>query len=170
MSMGLIVPAVDHRPPPTAVDEPAASLVEPGRSGRREPPRSPAAPIAGGAAVRPASAPHRHHAAALIRQLGGRTEAALRRELDRFFAARPDLGHADRAAIARGMSRFRNQLLHHPRSTLRAAASAPDPAGAHPLLDAVRRLFGLADAPHSDPAQPRTPGDRPTNAPANSAA
>jgi glutamyl-tRNA reductase len=104
----------------------------------------------------------RHHAAALIRQLGGRTEAALRRELNRFFAARPDLSDAARAAIARAMSRFRNQLLHHPRSTLRAAASPPDPAGAHPVLGAVRRLFGLADGPPSDRAEPRTPGDRPT--------
>jgi glutamyl-tRNA reductase len=112
----------------------------------------------------------RHHAAALIRQLGGRTGAALQRELDRFFAARPDLSHADRIAIARAMSRFRNQLLHHPRSTLRAAASAAAPAGAHPLLDAVRRLFGLTDAPPSDRAQPRTPVDRPTKAAANSAA
>jgi glutamyl-tRNA reductase len=120
--------------------------------------------------VRTADSPHRRHAAALIRQLGGRTEAALRRELDRFFAARPDLSHADRAAIGRALSRFRNQLLHHPRNTLRAAASAAEPAGAHPFLDAVRRLFGLADAPHSDRAAPRTPADRPTKVSANSAA
>jgi hypothetical protein len=172
MSMGLIVPAVDHRPPPTALEEPAASLEKTGRSGRSEPPRSPTAFIAGGlgAAARPASAAHRRRAAVLIRHLGGRTEAALRRELDRFFAARPDLSRADRAAIARALSRFRNQLLHHLRSTLRAAASAPDLAGAHPLLDAVRRLFGLADAPHSDPAEPRTLGDRPAKASANSVA
>jgi glutamyl-tRNA reductase len=91
----------------------------------------------------------RDHAAAMIRQIGGRTEAAMRRELDRFFAARPGLSHADRAAIARAMSRFRNQLLHHPRTTLRAAAAADHPAGAPPLLDAVRRLFGLADPSHA---------------------
>ena len=90
----------------------------------------------------------------MIRGLGGRTEAALRRELDRFFAARPDLSHADRVAIARAMARFRNQLLHHPRSTLRAAAAA-DPAGAHDLLDAVRSLFKLHDAP--SPISPTEP-------------
>jgi glutamyl-tRNA reductase len=98
----------------------------------------------------------------LIRQLGGRTEAELRRELDRFFAARPQLSDADRAPIARAMSRFRNQLLHHPRSSLLAAAADDDPAGAHPLLDAVRRLFGLADAPHAHHAEPRITADRPT--------
>jgi hypothetical protein len=148
MSLGLILPAFDHRPTTTAMDEPAASLAEPGR---------------------PASAPPRRRAAALIRQLGGRTEATLRRELDRFFAARPELSHADRAAIARALSRFRNELLRQPRNTLRAAASAPDPALAHPLLDAVRRLFGLADAPHLDPAGSRTPRDRPTMAAATAA-
>jgi glutamyl-tRNA reductase len=144
MSPGLISPPIDHRPPPTAVDGLAASL----------------APVAGDASARPAAAPHRRRAAALIRQLRGRTDTALRRELDRFFAARPDLGRADRAAIARALSRFRNELLRRPRSTLRAAAAAPDPAGAHPLLDAVRRVFGLADAPHSDPAAARTPDER----------
>jgi glutamyl-tRNA reductase len=91
----------------------------------------------------------RDHAAAVIRQIGGRAEVAMRRELDRFFTARPGLSHADRAAIARAMSRFRNQLLHHPRTTLRAAAAAEHPAGTPPLLDAVRRLFGLADPPHA---------------------
>jgi glutamyl-tRNA reductase len=160
MSTGLIMPAVDHRPAPG--DELAASLDEHGRSGRPEPPRSPSAPIAGGAAVRPASSPYRRHAAARIRQLGGRTEAALRRELDRFFAARPGLSQADRAAIARALARFRNQLLHQPRSTLRAAADSGHPAGSHPLLDAVHHLFGLADTPHADPPGPRTPGKRPT--------
>ena len=91
----------------------------------------------------------RNHAAAMIRQLGGRTDAALRRELDRFFAARPGLSPADRAAIARAMSRFRNQLLHHPRTTLRAAAAEDAHAGAPPILEAIRRLFGLAGPSHA---------------------
>jgi glutamyl-tRNA reductase len=120
--------------------------------------------------VSTANSLQRHHAAALIRQLGGRTEAALRRELNRFFASRPDLSDADRAAITRTMSRFRNQLLHHPRNALRAATSAAEPAGAHSLLCAVRRLFGLVDGPPSDQAEPRRPGDPSTKAPANSAA
>ena len=58
------------------------------------------------------------------------------------------------------MSRFRNQLLHHPRSSLRAAAAAGDSADPHPLLDAARRVFGLADAPHGRQAGPRTPENR----------
>jgi glutamyl-tRNA reductase len=152
MNIGRIVPAVDHRRAATPAGEPAPAFYEHDRP------------------VRPASVSHRRHGAALIRQLGGRTDAAVRRELDRLFAARPDLSVADRAAIARAVARFRNQLLHHPRGTLRAAAFAPDTVGTHPVLDAVRRLFGLADAPHPDPAEPHPPQDRPTNASAQSVA
>ena len=152
MNIGRIVPAVDHRRTATPAGEPAPPLYEHDRP------------------VHPASVSHRRHAAALIRQLGGCTDAAVRRELDRLFAARPDLSVADRAAIARAVARFRNQLLHHPRSTLRAAAFAADTVGTHPVLDAVRRLFGLADAPHPDPAEPHPPQDRPTNASAHSVA
>ena len=167
--MRLIIPAVDGRPAPTPVDGPSSSHHRHEPSTYREPPaRTPA--IAEGAAVCSASSPHRRHAAALIRQLGGRTEAELRRELDRFFAARPDLSDADRAPIARAMARFRNQLLHLPRSSLHAAAADDDPAGAPPLLDAVRRLFGLADAPHAHHAEPRMPEDRPTKSSTGSVA
>jgi glutamyl-tRNA reductase len=108
--------------------------------------------------VATADSPHRRDAADIIRRLGGRTDAALRRELDRFFAARPGLSHADRAAIVRAMSRFRNQLLHHPRITLRTAVA--DPAGAHTWLDAIRQLFGLAEDPRSKQAAPRAPEHR----------
>jgi glutamyl-tRNA reductase len=139
MSNSLIAPVVDHRPAPFR--EPSAIGVE------------------GCAADRAASPPHRSAAAAMIRGLGGRTESALRRELDRFFAARPDLSPADRVAIARAMARFRNQLLHHPRSTLRAAAAA-DPAGAHDLVGAVRSLFKLHDAPESNQSDRHKPRDR----------
>ena len=139
MSNSLIAPVVDHRPAPFR--EPSAICVD------------------GGAADRAASPPHRSAAAAMIRGLGGRTESALRRELDRFFAARPDLSPADRVAIARAMARFRNQLLHHPRSTLRAAAAA-GPAGAHDLVGAVRSLFKLHDAPESNQSDRRRPRDR----------
>jgi glutamyl-tRNA reductase len=103
---------------------------------------------------------HRRAAGALLRQLGDRTEAAVRRELDRLFLARPDLTDNQRAAIAQAMSRFLNQILHHPRSALRAAADAGDFADPNPLLDAARRVFGLADAPSANPVDPRRPGDR----------
>ena len=110
-----------------------------------------------GEAARSPSPIHRSAAAAMLRELGGRTESALRRELDRFFSARPDLSHADRVAIARAVSRFRNQLLHHPRRALREVPD--DPAGSRHLLDAVRHLFDLAVASLSYRADPRNPGD-----------
>jgi hypothetical protein len=109
-----------------------------------------------GEAARSRSPIHRSAAAAMLRELGGRTESALRRELDRFFSARQDLSHADRVAIARAVSRFRNQLLHHPRRALREVAG--DPAGSRHLLDAVRKLFDLAVASLSYRADPRNPG------------
>ena len=67
------------------------------------------------------------------REGSNHTEAELRRELDRSLAAYPDLGDADRAAIARAMAPFRNQLIRCPQSSLRAAA-ADDPAAAPPCL------------------------------------
>jgi glutamyl-tRNA reductase len=101
---------------------------------------------------------HRRDAGALLRQLAERTEAAVRRELDRLFLARPDLTDPQRAAIAHAMGRFRNQLLHHPRSALSAAVG--DAAEAHPLLEAARRVFGLAEAPLGHAAEPRRTTDR----------
>ena len=169
-----IVPSIDHRPSIT-VRRPGwwVSLQRPILSTSPRPTESRLrVPRRSSEAARPSarqSPPHRRRAAALIRQLGGRTEAELRRELDRFFAARPDLSDADRTAIARAMSRFRNQLLHHPRSTLLAAAANEDTAVAPTLLDVVRRLFGLANAHHSDRAELRTPASRPTRASTSSA-
>jgi glutamyl-tRNA reductase len=67
---------------------------------------------------------HRRHAGALLRQLGDYADGVLRRELDRLFAAQPDLTDGQRAVIARAMSRLSNQLLHQPRAALCAAATA----------------------------------------------
>ena len=90
---------------------------------------------------------HRRAAGALLRQLGDRTEAAVRRELDRLFLARPDLTDTQREAIAQAMSRFLNQILHHPRSALRR-----------------RRRRGLRRSP--PPARRRPPRLRPGRRPA----
>ncbi len=142
MSTSLIAAAVDH---PRAPFHELARLLHEDHdiAIHRVPYRESTSPIVEpGEAARSPSPFHRSAAAATLRGLGGRTESALRRELDRFFAARPDVSHADRVAIARAMARFRNQLLHHPRSTLRAAAAA-DPAGAHHMVDAVGSLFKL---------------------------
>ena len=48
----------------------------------------------------------RHHrdTGALLRQLADRTEAAVRRELDRLFVARPELTDTQQAAIAHAMA------------------------------------------------------------------
>jgi glutamyl-tRNA reductase len=66
---------------------------------------------------------HRRHAGALLRQLGDYADAVLRRELDRLFAAQPDLTDAQRTVITRTMSRLSNQLLHQPRAALCSAAT-----------------------------------------------
>ena len=42
-------------------------------------------------------------------------------ELNRLFAARPDLTDADREAIAHMACRLQNQFLHHPRAAVRSA-------------------------------------------------
>ena len=156
MIMNLTNPAVDH--PLAPVRDPLASLVEHNPSIHREVPVSNGTIVEDSAAVCSASPAHRPYVAAIIRRLSGRTEIALRRELDRFFAGRPDLSHADRAAIARALSRLRNQLLHHPRRALRAAAA--DPAGTRDLLDAASSLFNLADTSPLYVTDPRSPGDR----------
>jgi glutamyl-tRNA reductase len=66
---------------------------------------------------------HRRAAGALLRQLGDYADGVLRRELDRLFTAQPDLTDVQRTVIARTMARLSNQLLHHPRAALCAAAS-----------------------------------------------
>ena len=81
----------------------------------------------------------------MLRQLGDHADAVRRREFEALFAARRSLTEADREAIAHMMSRLQNQLLHQPRAALRSAASEPATEHPHPLLNAVRHLFGLAD-------------------------
>jgi Glutamyl-tRNAGlu reductase, dimerisation domain len=158
MSTSLIAPVVDHHPAPFR-ELSASSYEDHDVSIHRGPTERTRASVESGASVRSTTPPHRSAAANVIRVLGDRTESALRRELDRFFVARPGLSHADRAAIARAMARIRNQLLHHPRSTLRAAA-ATEPASAHHLIDAVGSIFKLRDTPPSSKSDRRRPTDR----------
>jgi glutamyl-tRNA reductase len=80
--------------------------------------------IAGESASCLAALRQRRQAGALLRQLGDHADAVLRRELDRLFAAQPDLTEAQRTGIARTMARLSNQLLHHPRAALCAAATS----------------------------------------------
>jgi len=88
---------------------------------------------------------HQRHAGAVLRQLGENADAVRRRELDALYAACPDLTDAQRRAVAHTALRLQNQLLHHPRAALRSAAPGPADGHPHPLLNAVRHLFGLAD-------------------------
>lgn len=89
---------------------------------------------------------HQRHAGALLRQLGDYADTIRQRELDRLFARMPDLDDADREAIALFAHRLQNQYLHHPRAALRSATEAPHGEHPHPLLKAVRHIFGLADS------------------------
>ena len=99
------------------------------------------------------------HVGTILHQLGSQADATRRRELDALFAGRPNLSEEDRQAIEHMFMRFQNQLLHRPRAAVRSAASDPvrgfgagtpeaPPQGqhhSHPLLNAVRHLFGLGD-------------------------
>jgi glutamyl-tRNA reductase len=89
---------------------------------------------------------HQRHAGQVLRQIGDHADTIRARELEALFASCPDLTPEQRAAIAHLAQRLQNQLLHHPRAALRSAASEP-PADEHPhpLLHAVKHLFGLAD-------------------------
>ena len=57
----------------------------------------------------------------------------------------PHLSDADREAIAHMTMRLQNQFLHHPRAAVRSAVAEPHHDHPHPILDAVRHLFGLGD-------------------------
>ena len=93
---------------------------------------------------------HRRHAGALLRQLGDYADAVLRRELDRLFAAQPDLTDAQRTVIARTMSRLSNQLLQQPRVALGSAHTA-EGADVLRFPDDLRRRGPLDRQPSNRP-------------------
>jgi glutamyl-tRNA reductase len=88
---------------------------------------------------------HRRSAGTLLKQLGEYADSVRGRELERLYAACPDLSDAQREAIAHFAQRLQNQYLHHPRSALRTASAGPEPEHHHSLLNAVRHLFGLGE-------------------------
>jgi glutamyl-tRNA reductase len=88
---------------------------------------------------------HQLYAGAVLRQLGATADAIRQRELDSLHTACPELSAQQRAAIAHMAQRLQNQFLHHPRAALRSAAAEPPREHPHPLLNAVRHLFGLVD-------------------------
>lgn len=87
---------------------------------------------------------HQRAAGALQRQLGDFLDDIRLRELERLFASRPNLSDEDRRAIAHMAHRLQNQFLHHPRAALRSAAADPGADHPHPLVNAVKHLFGLS--------------------------
>ena len=89
---------------------------------------------------------HRTHTGALLRQLGDYADNARLRELETLFARQPGLDQGQRDDIAHAFQRLQNQFLHHPRAALRTAAAAEPAEHPHPLIHAVKALFGLADA------------------------
>ena len=88
---------------------------------------------------------HRTQAGAVLRQLGDYADAARLREFEALIARQPGLTQAQRDDIAHALMRLQNQFLHHPRAALRTAATAEPTEHPHPLLHAVKALFGLAD-------------------------
>lgn len=92
---------------------------------------------------------HQQAAGAILRQLGNHADQIRQRELANLFAGRPELTDADRDAIAHMALRLQNQFLHHPRAAVRSAVTESSPEHPHPILNAVRHLFGLGDHPQT---------------------
>ena len=83
----------------------------------------------------------------LLQQLGNHADQLRQRELNALFATHPNLSEADREAIAHMAMRLQNQFLHRPRAAVRSAVTEPHEGHPHPILSAVRHLFGLGDHP-----------------------
>ncbi len=90
---------------------------------------------------------HQQDAGVLLQQLGNHADQLRQRELSTLFANHPNLSEADREAIAHMAMRLQNQFLHHPRAAVRSAVTESHDDHPHPILSAVRHLFGLGDHP-----------------------
>ena len=88
---------------------------------------------------------HRTHASLLLRQLGDYADAARLREQDALFARHPEFTQDQRDEIAHTLRRLQNQFLHHPRAAVKTASTAEPTEHPHPLLHALKALFGLDD-------------------------
>ncbi len=88
---------------------------------------------------------HQQAAGAVLQQLGNHADQIRQRELDNLFATRSGLTEGDREAIACMAMRLQNQFLHHPRAAVRSAATDSEGEHPHPILKAVRHLFGLGE-------------------------
>jgi glutamyl-tRNA reductase len=88
---------------------------------------------------------HQHDAGHILQELGNSADLTRQRELSKLFSVLPHLSEADREAIAHMTMRLQNQFLHHPRAAVRSAVTEPHHEHPHPILAAVRQLFGLGD-------------------------
>ena len=86
---------------------------------------------------------HRTHAGLVLRQLGDYADTVRLREQEALFTRQPGLTQAQKDDIAHAFQRLQNQFLHHPRSAVRTAAAAEATEHPHPLLHALKALFGL---------------------------
>jgi glutamyl-tRNA reductase len=93
---------------------------------------------------------HQQAAGSLLQQLGNHADQIRQRELSALFATHPDLSEADREAIAHMAMRLQNQFLHNPRAAVRSALTESHDDHPHPILSAVRHLFGLGE--HTPPS------------------
>jgi glutamyl-tRNA reductase len=105
-----------------------------------------------------------------IVSLRARTRSVLAAEVERSLSGKlKHLGPADREALAVMIEAATNKLLHAPVTRLKTVAG--DPRAAE-LVDAVRELFDLPDAPAEpeddgaeEAARPEPPADRPAPRP-----
>jgi glutamyl-tRNA reductase len=93
---------------------------------------------------------HQQAAGSLLQELGNHADQLRQRELNALFATHPNLSEADREAIAHMAMRLQNQFLHNPRAAVRSAVTESHDDHPHPILSAVRHLFGLAE--HTTPS------------------
>lgn len=78
----------------------------------------------------------------LVKQLREHWQEISRSELDQLFRKAPHLGESDRLMMERTVDRIVNKLLHPPLEVLRDESREGTP---HGLLDAIRRLFRIAE-------------------------
>ncbi len=88
---------------------------------------------------------HRTHAGLLLRQLGDYADAVRLREQEALLGRHPEFTQAQRDDIAHTLQRLQNQFLHHPRAAVKTATTTEPTEHPHPLLHALKALFGLND-------------------------
>ena len=84
---------------------------------------------------------NRREAGPLVRELRASWSAVTEDELSQLYRRLPDLSEKDRQQVERTVHRITQRLLHPPMQALRDEAAG---GAVHPLIGAVRTLFGLS--------------------------